>query len=134
MDTFLSASCFCFCLTIDNIRILWIGNAHKNFLTILITVRQFSIAYVYYLWSDRHQITCIDFESIYKLRCTCQAICWLASALEEFDEFIKEKVEQRWTHKDISNYLISEYGNTRGLVHVVYRGTAPTRESTKLPN
>ena len=27
--------------TIDNIRILWIGNAHKNFLTILVTVRQF---------------------------------------------------------------------------------------------
>ena len=35
------------CATIDNIRILWIGNAHKNFLTILITVRQFvSILFV----------------------------------------------------------------------------------------
>ena len=38
--------------TIDNIRILWIGilwigNAHKNFLTILITLRQFvSILFV----------------------------------------------------------------------------------------
>lgn len=37
----------------------------------------------------------------------------VASALEEFDELIKEKVEQRWTHKEISSYLISEYGDIR---------------------
>ena len=34
--------------TIDNIRVPWIGNAHKNFLTILVMVRQFvSILFVF---------------------------------------------------------------------------------------
>ena len=40
--------CMYVTVTIDNTRIPWIGNAHKNFLTILLTVRQFvSILFVY---------------------------------------------------------------------------------------
>lgn len=37
------------------------------------------------------------------------------SALEEFDSFIREKIEKKWTHKAISTYLVSKYQGMRGL-------------------
>ena len=39
----------------------------------------------------------------------------MAAALEEFDSFIRDKVEKKWTHKAISFYLMSRYQGTRGL-------------------
>ena len=39
----------------------------------------------------------------------------MAATLEAFDAFIRDKVDKKWTHKAISNYLMSRHQATRGL-------------------
>ena len=48
---------------IDNTRILWIGNAHKNFLTILITVRQ-SVSILFVLSPAAVFSSCSKFPAV----------------------------------------------------------------------